>query len=102
MDTDATTVFDSLPDLESSVSEEMKANLVYISGYVTRKLNVEGKDYDDNYCYYEKYGRYLTSLARGGLSMGNFLLYNIRRDENQHLQKVADVRISTSLRCLQS
>ena len=60
MDANASTVFDSLPDLESSVSEEMKTNLVYISGYVTRKLNVDGKDYDDTYHYYEKDGRYRT------------------------------------------
>ena len=36
-------------DLESSVSEEMKANLVYISGYVTRKLSMDVKDYDDTW-----------------------------------------------------
>ena len=30
LDADASTVFDSLPDLENSASEEMKANLVYI------------------------------------------------------------------------
>ena len=49
LNSDASTVFDSLPDLESSVIEKMKANVVHISGYVTRKLNVEGKDYDDTY-----------------------------------------------------
>ena len=69
LDADASTVFDSLPDLESTVSEEMKANLVDISGYVTIKLNVEGKDYDVTYFYYEKYGRYLVSLDRGGLNV---------------------------------
>ena len=69
LNADASTDFDSLPDLESSVSEEMKENLIYISGYVTRKLNVDGKDYDDSYCYYEKYGRYLASLDRGGLNV---------------------------------
>ena len=110
LDADALTIFDSLPDLESSVSEEMKANLVYISGYITRKLNVEGKAYDDTYCYYKKYGRYLASLDREGLNVPQdstcqwaiFLLYNIRRDKNQHLQEVADIRISASFRCLQS
>ena len=69
MDADASTVFDSLPELERSVSEEMKANLFYISGYVTIKLHVEGEDYDDTYSYYEKYGRYLASLNRGGLKV---------------------------------
>ena len=69
LDAYASTVFDSLPDLENSVSEEMKVNLAYISGYVTRKLNEEGKDYDDTYCYYEKYGRYLASLDRSGLNV---------------------------------
>ena len=90
LDADASTVFDSLLDLEISVSEEMKANLVYISGYVTRKLNVEGKDCDDTYCYNEKCGSYLASLDREGLNVpqdstfqwGNFLLYNIGRDKS--------------------
>ena len=47
----------------------MKANLVCISGYVTRKLNVDGKDYDDTYCYHEKYDSNLASLDRGGLNV---------------------------------
>ena len=32
LDAEDSTVFDSLPDLESSASEEMKANLIHISG----------------------------------------------------------------------
>ena len=42
----------------------MKANLVYISGYATK-----GEDYDDTYCYYEKYGSYFSSLDRGGFTV---------------------------------
>ena len=71
LDVDASTVFDSLPDLESSVSEEIKANLVHISGYVTRKLNVKDEENDDTYHYYEEYGCYLASLDRGGLKVPN-------------------------------
>ena len=71
---------------------------------------MEGIDYDDTYCYNEKCGSYFASLDREGMNVPQdstcqwaiFLLYNIRRDKNLHLQEVADVRISASSRCLQS
>ena len=59
-------IFDQLQTLENSVSKELKANLVYIAGYVTR--NVESTVEDTNE-YYENYGTYTELLNRGGLTV---------------------------------
>ena len=50
----AAETFDSLEVLESSIPEDTKKALVYISGYVTRK----DTNIDDTTFYYFKYGSY--------------------------------------------
>ena len=60
-------LFDQLPSLESDLSKEILANIVHIAGYVTRKSISE--DQDETYHYYEKYGKFTSSLSRGGLKI---------------------------------
>lgn len=66
MDEAAFTVFDTLPELEEHVEEEMKLNLFHIAGFVIRKIDIEDQN-EDTYYYREKYGTYTESLNRGGL-----------------------------------
>lgn len=55
-------VFQSLPELEQSLSKEVIMALVYIDGYVTRKSSTT----DDTHIYVDEYGAYLKELNRGG------------------------------------
>ena len=48
---------------EPGLSEEVKATLTYIAGYIVRKDD----DTDDSHFYYDKYGRFTDELNRGGL-----------------------------------
>ena len=61
---EASEIFDQLPTLESSVSEEVKINLIYIAGYVTKNVNFTDEDTHE---YYDKYGIFTELLNRGGL-----------------------------------
>ena len=68
MDDDAINIFDNLPELEKSLSVDVKSTLVYISGYIIRKdfpANVTNAD--DTYEYYDKFSGYTKELNRGGL-----------------------------------
>ena len=63
--------FDNLPTLESSVPSETKMSLVYIAGYITRKdpeLS-ENQLLGQTTFYYQKYGKFIDSLDRGGLNI---------------------------------
>ena len=64
LDEEASEVFDELPNMESSVDDDVKSNLVHIAGYVVRKVDSTDEDTHD---YYEKYGAYTERLNRGGL-----------------------------------
>ena len=64
-------MFDNLPALESSVPSETKMSLVYIAGYITRKdpeLS-ENQLLEQTTSYYQKYGKFIDSLDRGGLNI---------------------------------
>ena len=67
LNAEASDAFDNLSDLETSVPDETKSNLVHIAGYVTRKSSNES-EIEDTYHYFEKYGEYSASLDRGGLN----------------------------------
>lgn len=62
---------DNLEALESSLSNETKAVLVYIAGYVTRRDMVLSEEelLEQTSFYYQKYGQYTDSLDRGGLKV---------------------------------
>ena len=47
LDESGSEVFDSLPDLESSVNDDVKTNLVHIAGYVVRKKGVISENWRD-------------------------------------------------------
>lgn len=78
--------FDQLPELEASVSTDIKENLVYIAGYLIKNDNAFT---DDTYHYYEKCGDYTRNLNRGGLNIPGdavcqwvtfcFIMFNIVR-----------------------
>ena len=78
--------FDQLPELEGSLSTDVKENLVYIAGYVARHDTSVAED--TNY-YYEKYGGYTNNVNRGGLKIPGdavcqwvilcFIMFNIVR-----------------------
>lgn len=59
-------VLDSLPQLEESLSYEVKSTLVYIAGYVTRKNEC---DPNDTFRYVEQYGTFTLGLDRGRLTI---------------------------------
>jgi hypothetical protein len=57
-----------LPEIESTLPEEIKSSLVYIAGYVVKK---ESCSREDSHMYFEKYGTFTTGLNRGGLTIPN-------------------------------
>ena len=59
-------VFDTLPDLEISLADDVKMSLVYIAGYVSRH---ENEAHDGVFAYYEHYGSYLNERNHGGLKI---------------------------------
>ena len=68
-------VFQSLPELEQSLSKEVKMALVYIAGYVTRKSSTT----DDTDICVEEYGAYFKELNRGGLTFPYVLIMSRTR-----------------------
>ena len=69
LDEEGVYVFDSLCELESSITLDTKMSLVYIAGYVTRNDEVldENDLLDETMFYTDKYGEVLKELDRGGL-----------------------------------
>ena len=55
LEVELSSCFDNLPDLEGSVDDAAKTNLVHIAEYVLRKFNVADSG-EDAFSYYEKYG----------------------------------------------
>ena len=80
---------DNLQELEGSLPEETKATLLYIAGYVTFK-HPEREDIGQTSFYFEKYGGYLESLDRGGLTVSSdracqwtffsYIVFNLVKD----------------------
>lgn len=66
---DECSTFDSLPDLESKLKDEIKGALVYIAGYVFRHDDEDPEE--DSHVYFETYGDYTAGLDRGGLHIPN-------------------------------
>ena len=62
-------IFDNLETLESSHSDATKMTLLYIAGYVVRNNYDEEKLLEHTAFYYEKFGKYIKSLDRGGLKI---------------------------------
>ena len=62
---EACEVFDMLPELEKSLSQDVKSTLTYIAGYIVRK----DENLDDTHFYFEKYGDFTDDLNRGGLTI---------------------------------
>ena len=56
-------LLDNLPSLEESVTTPTKMALIYIAGYLEKKMP---SDEDDTHSYYECYGTFLDNLSRGG------------------------------------
>ena len=52
-------------EIEDSLKDDCKQHLVYIAGYIQFKVDREASG---SYVYYEKYGSYLKTLSRGGLT----------------------------------
>lgn len=69
MDEHISEVFDDLPKLEDSISDDTKSNLVYIAGYVERKRQSTSSGLEDTGMYYQEYGNYTEALNRGGLTI---------------------------------
>ena len=69
MDEKASSVFDNLPQHEESIPDDAKSSLVYIDGYVVRKLQSTVTDLEDTSLYYQQYGAYTEALNRGGLTI---------------------------------
>ena len=63
---DLCTIFDLLPELEMSLSDDVKMTLVYIAGYVSRH---EDNSHEGYFAYYKYYGSYLQEHNRGGLKI---------------------------------
>lgn len=61
---------DNIQQLEGSLPEETKATLLYIAGYVTFK-HPESEDIGQTTFYFQKFGGYLESLDRGGLTVSS-------------------------------
>ena len=71
LDESACEIFDTLPDLETSLSKDVKMSLFYIAGYVTRKdgpLSDEDLLNDTGF-YYREYGDFVKKLDRGSLNI---------------------------------
>ena len=66
LDEQASKIFDELPTLAIYVKDEIKNNLVYIAGYITRKVDAS---VEDSFMFFEKYGSYTECLSRGGLKI---------------------------------
>ena len=63
-------MFDTLLSIESKISTQEKEILVYIAGYVTMK---DASSEDDTLLYYEEFGRYTSTIDRGGLKHASHL-----------------------------
>jgi len=63
---DMCSVFDNLPELEFSLTDDVKMSLVYIAGYISRH---EDEAHEGAYAYYDHYGGYLKEHNRGGLKV---------------------------------
>ena len=64
-------VFESLSSLENNLAFDEVQALVYVSGYVTRKLESVDLPSDSTFFYYEKFGSFTQHLDRGGLNIPN-------------------------------
>ena len=71
LDENSAEIFDGLPELESSVSEDTKMVLVYIAGYIAGNDSgsSEEKLLNETTFYHRKYGQYLDAMDRGGLDI---------------------------------
>ena len=71
LDENSAEIFDGLPELESSVTEDTKMVLVYLPGYITRNDSgsSEGKLLNGTNFYHQKYGQYLDVMYTGGLNI---------------------------------
>ena len=67
LDENSSEIFDGLPELESSVPEDTKTVLIYI----TRNDlgSSEEKLLNETTYYHQKYGQYLDAMDRGGLNI---------------------------------
>ena len=54
--------------LEDKLEDNCKQNLVYIAGYIQRKLVYEDCDEGGSYNYFNLYSKYFTHMNRGGLT----------------------------------
>ena len=64
LDENLAEIFDGLPELESSVTEDTKMVLVYIAGYITRNDSgsSEEKLLNETTFYHQKCGQYLDAM----------------------------------------
>ena len=64
LDENLAEIFDGLPELESSVTEDTKMVLVYIAGYITRNDSgsSEEKCLNETTFYRQKYGHYRDAM----------------------------------------
>ena len=71
LDENSAEIFDSLPELESSVLEDTKIVIVYMAGYITRNdsRSSEEKLLNETIFYHQKYGQYLDAMDRVGLNI---------------------------------
>ena len=71
LDENSAEIFDGLPELESSVSEDTKMVLVYIAGYIAGNDSgsSEEKLLNETTFYHRKYRQYLDAMDRGGLDI---------------------------------
>ena len=60
-------VFDNLHALEVSVKEETLSSVIYITGYVQKKVVVVKEN--DLLFHYHKFGKYVDALNRGSVSL---------------------------------
>ena len=64
-------VFESLPSLENNLAFDEVQAIVYVAGYVTRKLESVDLPSDSTFFYYKKFGSFTQHFDRGGLNISN-------------------------------
>ena len=71
LDENSAEIFDGLPELESSVTEDAKMVLDYIPAYITRNDSgsSEGKLLNGTSFYHQMYGQYLDVMYICGLNL---------------------------------
>ena len=67
-------VFESLPSLKNNLAFDEAQVIVYVAGYVTRKLESVDSPKNSTFFFHEKFGSFTQHLGRGGLNIQTILL----------------------------